>query len=100
MSRCPPLYPPPRPDCGRDWPPRWETPCRGCCAGPEMCADGRAMKLRLFGNCGGPGRECEPPLPPAAPPVTVVNPWNCREKAVVTLCVDECGNLVVYVKRL
>ena len=36
---------------------------------------------------------------PAAPR-RAANPWNCREKAVVTLCVDECGNLVVYVKRL
>jgi len=36
---------------------------------------------------------------PAAPPVTVVNPWNCREKAVVYLGIDECGNLVVSVKR-
>lgn len=38
-------------------------------------------------------------MPPAAPPVTICNPWNPNEIAVVTLSLDECGNLVVCVRR-
>ena len=80
--------------CGENRPPAipwWgeSTPC--------SCSD-PAMKMRLF-DCERRPCGCDRPLPPAAPPVTVVNPWNCRERAVVTLSVDECGNLVVYVKR-
>ena len=80
--------------CGENRPPAipWWGDAPSC-----SCND-QALKMRLFDGdrriCG-----CDRPLPPAAPPVTVVNPWNCRERAVVTLSVDECGNLVVYVKR-
>ena len=97
------------------------SPCRPPACRPEMPdwspwrerCDDASVKLRLFGKYGDRcdhdryGSCCDHdrhdhgrrPLPPAAPPVTIVNPWNCNERAVVTLCVDECGNLVVYVKR-
>ena len=54
------------------------------------------MSIKVFGKgCG-----CErPDITPAAPPVTVVNPWNCRERAEVFLGIDECGNLVVSVRK-
>jgi len=35
----------------------------------------------------------------AAPPVCVVNPFNPCERATVLLFIDECGNLIVCVKR-
>lgn len=57
-----------------------------------------AMRVRLFEpqRCD-PRCGCMPP--PAAPPVTICNPWNPNELAVVTLGLDECGNLVVCVRR-
>ena len=46
---------------------------------------------------------CPPPCPPhgipAAPPVCVVNPFDPCERATVLLSIDECGNLIVCVKR-
>lgn len=42
---------------------------------------------------------CPPPGVPAAPPVCVVNPFNPCERATVQLSVDECGNLIVCVRR-
>lgn len=60
--------------------------------------DDASMRFRLF----EPERRdprCGCALPPAAPPITIVNPWNCNEAAVVILSVDECGNLVVCVRR-
>ena len=68
---------------------------------PSNCGCGNAdssMRVRLCEP-----RHCEPkcgcPMPPAAPPVTICNPWNPNEIAVVTLSLDECGNLVVCVRR-
>jgi len=72
---------------------RPEPPCR-----PDKdCRPEPAFRMQLFDRCE---RCCDDRhLPPAAPPVTIVNPWNCCEKAVVVLSVDECGNLVVRIKR-
>ena len=36
---------------------------------------------------------------PSAPPVCVVNPFNPCERATVLLSIDECGNLIVCLKR-
>lgn len=66
---------------------------------PNRCCiehDDHALRVPVFG-CRGCCDSCC--LPPAAPPVTIVNPWNPCEKAVVILSVDECGNLVVRVRR-
>ena len=64
------------------------------------CRDGEdaSMRVRLFEpqHCAP---RCGCNLPPAAPPVTICNPWNPNEIAVVTLSLDECGNLVVCVRR-
>ena len=38
-------------------------------------------------------------LRPGAPPVCVVNPFNPCERATVLLSIDECGNLIVCLKR-
>jgi hypothetical protein len=56
------------------------------------------MRVSLFepDRCGG---RCGCQLPPAAPPITIANPWNCNETATVILSIDECGNLVVCVRR-
>ena len=102
MSRYGPLYP------GNDMRPWQPAPCghndnwrpTPHCRGEDRCCrDDTSIRLRLFDGCGSCCDPCRHPLPPAAPPVTIVNPWNCRECAKVTLSVDECGNLVVYVKR-
>ena len=63
----------------------------------ECCHEADSFRVKLFHGCGSCCDDYR--LPPVAPPVTIVNPWNCREKAVVVLSVDECGNLVVRVKR-
>ena len=85
---------------------------------PPSCAPEEPMvRMPLFSrkSCRRPGRTaCEPPCPPpcppscapscptgipAAPPVCVVNPFNPCERATVQLSVDECGNLLVCVRR-
>ena len=59
--------------------------------------DDAPFRMRLFDNCR---RYCdEQPPVYSSPPVTIVNPWNCREKVQVLLSVDECGNLVVCIRR-
>ena len=77
----------------------WYPSCRVCPPEkphfPPACG-GSSVSVNVFGRGCGCDR-CS--VTPAAPPVTVVNPWNCREKAVVYLGIDECGNLVVSVKR-
>ena len=105
MSRFEPLFPARDcDDCGR----RFSDFRRGCmpvcrpepCC-PEhhgTCCDDASIRVKLFDRC-----RCDcwdrRQLAPAAPPVTIVNPWNCHERVCVTLSVDECGNLVVCVKR-
>lgn len=88
---------------------------------PGACAPDEPMvRMPLFSQkpCGcrppRPPKPCEPPRPPqpcgcapacaphgvpAAPPVCVVNPFNPCERATVQLSIDECGNLIVCLKR-
>ena len=94
----------------------WCLPCRPCGCKPQnmpvcgwnpwpkpihhddhcdICSDS-AMRLKLFCDnrcCDNRGTV------QAAPPVVITNPWNCRERATVCLGIDECGNLVVSVRR-
>ncbi len=60
------------------------------CRPPEPCRPPRSA--RPCPPCGAPGV-------PAAPPVCVVNPFNPCERATVQLSVDECGNLIVCLRR-
>ena len=72
----------------------------------ERAPDAPMVRMPLFADrpCG-----CPPPPPPcppcaqhgipAAPPVCVVNPFDPCERATVLLSIDECGNLIVCVKR-
>jgi len=100
MSRYEPYYPTFEWDdcgCGKKKKHMMCMPDAPCRPQPHVCRDEPAFRVQLFDNCN---KCCDDRrLPPAAPPVTIVNPWNCREKAVVILSVDECGNLVVQVKR-
>ena len=70
----------------------------------ERAPDAPMVRMPLFPHrpCGC-GPACPPPCPPhgvpAAPPVCVVNPFNPCERATVQLSIDECGNLIICVKR-
>lgn len=86
----------------------------------ERAPDAPMVRMPLFADrpCGRrPPKGCKPPRPcgcppppplcppcaphgiPAAPPVCVVNPFDPCERATVLLSIDECGNLIVCVKR-
>jgi len=77
----------------RHLPPWYESHGHGCDMRPW---GDNSMSMKLFCKSSGCAR-CD--VVPAAPPVMVVNPWNCCDKAVVYLGIDECGNLVVSVRR-
>lgn len=99
MSRYDSLFPMPHWD---DHPRRQFSCCKSCFSfcheQPKHCCDDAAIKVRLFDKCSC-GYGFEHALEPACAPVTIVNPWNCREKVLVSLSIDECGNLVVCIKR-
>ena len=60
---------------------------------PPGCDMGSSLQVPLFENCSRyrPGEECQC--------VHIENPSCPGEYADVELCVDECGNLSICVKR-
>ncbi len=100
MSRYDSLYPMySREDCDCRARPK-PVPC-GCMPvrrpEPYPCREESSIKVKVFDDCSRCRDEHQ--LITAANPVTITNPWNCREKVLVTLGIDECGNLVVCIKR-
>lgn len=64
---------------------------------PQHCAGHTdSVRFRIFDDCE-PNR-CGS-FTPVCETVTIENPRDCREKVWVRLGIDECGNLVVLVKR-
>lgn len=61
------------------------------------CGDGGCMKVRVFDEaCGG---CCHPPAMRECERVWIENPCRPGERAEVTLGVDDCGSLVICVRR-